>query len=61
MGDKSGNIKYRGSARNFNPLMAMAADITFFLVDEIVEAGAIGPDNVDTPHILVDYITSENL
>lgn len=50
------NIRYRGSAKNFNPLMAQAADVTVFEVEHIVPAGEIGPDHVDTPHILADYV-----
>ncbi len=54
--DETGNIRYRGSTRNFNPMMATAADITIFEVEDIVPSGQIGPDNVETPHIYVDYL-----
>lgn len=54
--DTFGNLQYHRSARNFNPLMAMAADITIVQADEIVEAGEIDPDLVLTPGILVDWI-----
>lgn len=54
--DESGNIRYKGSTRNFNPLMASAADIVIFEVEKIVPAGEIGPDYVETPHIYVDYL-----
>lgn len=54
--DKAGNLQYHRSARNFNPLMAMAATITIVQVDEIVEAGEIDPDSVMTPGIVVNWI-----
>ena len=54
--DESGNIRYKGARRNFNPLMAAAADITIAEVEKIVPAGEIGPDYVETPYIFVDYI-----
>lgn len=54
--DKDGNLVYRRSARNFNPLMAMAADIVIVQVDHIVEIGEIDPDEVVTPGIFVDYL-----
>lgn len=54
--DKKGNILYDKSTRNFNPLMAMAADVVIVEADEIVEVGEIDPDCVMTPHIFVNYI-----
>ena len=54
--DKSGNVRYIGSERNFNPMMATAADTVIVGVEKIVEAGEIGPDYVETPGIYVDYI-----
>ena len=54
--DKKGNIYYDLSARNFNPIMAMAADIVIVEADEIVEVGEINPNDVMTPHIFVDII-----
>lgn len=54
--DKAGNLIFRRSARNFNPLMGMAADVVIVEADEIVEAGAIDPDAVMLPGILVNYI-----
>lgn len=57
--DETGNVRYRGSTRNFNPMMATAADITVFEVEEIVPAGKIGPDYVETPHIFVDYLVKK--
>ena len=56
--DKAGNLVYRLSARNFNPLMAMAADIVIAEVDEIVEIGALDPDAVHTPGVFVTYLVS---
>lgn len=54
--DESGNIRYKGSTRNFNELMATAADIVIVEAENLVKAGEIGPDNVSTPGIFVDYI-----
>ncbi len=54
--DKKGNIKYTKSTRNFNPLMATAADIVIVEADEIVEVGEIDQDEVMTPGLFVDYI-----
>jgi len=57
--DKAGNLVYRKAARNFNPLMAAAADIVIAEVESLVEIGDIDPDQVMTPGILVDYIVKE--
>lgn len=54
--DKAGNLLYRRSARNFNPLMAMAAKTVIVLAKNIVETGTIDPDQVMTPGIFVDMI-----
>ncbi|MBZ4655046.1 MAG: branched-chain amino acid dehydrogenase [Peptococcaceae bacterium] len=54
--DKAGNLVYRKAARNTNPLMAAAADITIVQADEILEIGEIDPDEVMTPGIFVDYL-----
>ena len=54
--DKLGNLMYDLSARNFNPLMAMAADLVIAEVDEIVEIGELNPNYIHTPHIFVDLI-----
>ena len=54
--DKYGNLVYRKSARNFNPLMALAADLVIVEAEEIVEIGAIDPDEVMTPGAFVDMI-----
>lgn len=58
--DKSGNLIYDKSAQNFNPLMAMAADVVIVQADEIVEDGEINPNYVMTPHIFVDYIVGDD-
>jgi acetate CoA/acetoacetate CoA-transferase alpha subunit len=54
--DTFGNLVYHKSARNFNPLMAMAADYVIAEVEEIVEYGEIDPDEVITPGFCVDMI-----
>jgi len=54
--DKAGNLLFRGSARNFNPLMAMAAKVVIVEAENIVEVGQIDPDQVMTPGILVNWI-----
>ncbi len=55
-GDTLGNLVYRRTARNFNPMMATAARVTVAEVEELVEPGAIPPDHVTTPGIFVRYI-----
>ena len=54
--DRWGNLTYRKSARNFNPVMAMAAELSIVQVKEIVELGAIDPECVHTPGIFIDRI-----
>lgn len=54
--DKSGNLVYNGTSRNFNPMMATAADVVIVEPKEMVEIGEIKPENVHTPAIMVDYI-----
>lgn len=54
--DKQGNIFYNGSTRNFNPLMATAADLVIVGAEKIVETGKLDPNYVMTPGIFVDYI-----
>lgn len=51
--DKAGNIIYKKTARNFNPMMAMAAKTTICEVEEIVETGELDPDNIHTPGIFI--------
>lgn len=55
-GDRMGNLVYRKTAQNFNPMMAAAAKITIAEVEELVEPGAIDPDHVRTPGIYVQRI-----
>lgn len=57
-GDRWGNLSYRGSGRNFNPVMAMAAKCTIVQVHEIVDLGGIAPDEVVTPGIFVDRMVA---
>ena len=55
-GDRLGNLVYRKTARNFNPMMATAATVTIAEVEELVEPGEIDPDHVMTPGIYVKRI-----
>ena len=57
--DRLGNLVYCKVARNFNPAMAMAADYTIALVDEIVEVGELDPEAIVTPHIFVNAIVKK--
>jgi 3-oxoacid CoA-transferase subunit A len=54
--DKSGNLIYRKTARNFNPNVAMAGKVTVAEVEELVETGSLDPDNIHTPGIFVHRI-----
>ena len=54
--DKMGNLVYRKTARNFNPLCAMASRVTVAEVEEIVEVGELKPDEIHTPGIFVDRV-----
>ena len=54
--DKAGNLIYRMTARNFNPVVAMAGKITIAEVEEIVETGALDADLIHTPGIFVQRI-----
>lgn len=54
--DKMGNLVYRRTARNFNPIMATAADFVIVEAEEIVEVGDLDPDVIHTPGCLVDLI-----
>ena len=55
-GDTAGNLIFKGTARNFNPLMAMAGKITVAEVEELVEAGELDPNQIHTPGIFVQRI-----
>ena len=54
--DTEGNLVFRMSARNFNPVMATAADVTVVQVEELVQAGELDPDHIVTPGIFVQRI-----
>jgi acetate CoA/acetoacetate CoA-transferase alpha subunit len=54
--DECGNVWYKGTTRNFNQAMAMAANLVIVEADNLVEIGAIEPENVMTPGILINYI-----
>jgi acetate CoA/acetoacetate CoA-transferase alpha subunit len=56
LADYSGNLTYALTARNFNPVMAMAADTVIVTAEHIVPVGVIAPDHVVTPAPLVDYL-----
>jgi len=55
-GDTEGNLIYKGTARNFNPMMAMAGTITIAEVEELVPAGELDPNFIHTPGIFVQRI-----
>jgi 3-oxoacid CoA-transferase subunit A len=55
-GDRWGNLIYRKTARNFNPVMATAADYVIAEVEELVELGTLPPESVHTPGIFVNAI-----
>ena len=58
LADYLGNLAYALTARNFNPVMAMAADTVIVTADNIVPVGVIAPDHVVTPGPLVDYLVA---
>jgi 3-oxoadipate CoA-transferase alpha subunit len=58
-GDRWGNLVYRKTARNFGPIMAMAAKVTIAQVGEVVELGELDPENIVTPGIFVQRIVKE--
>lgn len=55
-GDAAGNLVYKGTARNFNPMMAMAGKITIAEVEELVPIGQLDPNNIHTPGIFIQRI-----
>jgi 3-oxoacid CoA-transferase subunit A len=55
-GDRLGNLVYRKTARNFNPAMATAADLTIAEVEKLVDPGELDPDHIVTPGIYVNRI-----
>lgn len=56
VGDRHGNLRFEKAARNFNPLAGMAGRITIAEVDELVEPGVLGPDDIHLPGIYVDRV-----
>ncbi|UCG64379.1 MAG: CoA transferase subunit A, partial [Deltaproteobacteria bacterium] len=54
--DTLGNLVYRGTARCFNPVMALAAQVTIVEVDKLVQPGQLDPEVIVTPHVYVDRI-----
>ncbi len=54
--DESGNLVYKGTTQNFNPLMATAADVVIAEVEEVVATGTFRPEEVTTPSIFVDFM-----
>jgi len=56
--DMLGNLWYRRTARNFNPLMATAADLTIAEAGEILDVGELEPESVVTPHLYVDHLVA---
>jgi 3-oxoacid CoA-transferase subunit A len=59
-GDTSGNLIYKGTARNFNPMMATAGKITIAEVEELLPVGALDPNEIHTPGIFVHRIFQGN-
>jgi 3-oxoacid CoA-transferase subunit A len=55
-GDRWGNLMYRKTARNFNPVMATAARVTIAEVEQLIEVGDLEPDSVHTPAVYVQHI-----
>ena len=60
-GDKWGNLVYRKTARNFNPMMAAAAEVTIAEVEHLVEVGELEPDLIHTPSVYVKRIFQGDL
>jgi 3-oxoadipate CoA-transferase alpha subunit len=58
--DRWGNLTYRGAGRNFNPVMAMAAELTVVQTRHVVELGELDPETIVTPGIFVDRVVLVN-
>ena len=58
VGDRHGNLRFEKSTRNFNPLAGMAGRVTIAEVDELVEPGELGPDDIHLPGIYVDRVVA---
>lgn len=54
--DESGNLIYKGTTQNFNPIMAMAADTVIVEAEKVVKTGELAPETIHTPGIFVNYI-----
>ncbi len=59
--DYNGNLVYSLTAKNFNPIMALAADTVIVEVQEIVPVGVLPPDYIHTPHVFVDYAVRRSM
>jgi 3-oxoacid CoA-transferase subunit A len=59
-GDRMGNLVYRKTARNFNPMMAAAARVTIAEIEELVEVGTLDPDHIHTPGVYVQRVVVEH-
>ena len=59
--DTMGNIQYNNAARNFNPVMATAADLVIVEAENIVDVRTLNPNNIITPRIFVDYIVEGDI
>ena len=57
-GDRHGNLVYRDSARNFNPLAAMCGRVTIAEVEELVEPGELDPNDIHTPGVYVQRVVA---
>ncbi|MFQ5933098.1 MAG: CoA transferase subunit A [Dehalococcoidia bacterium] len=57
--DRMGNLVYKGTSRNFNPLMAAAAKVTIVQVEQIVEIGGLDPEEIITPGVYVDRVVQQ--
>lgn len=58
--DEAGNLIYKGTSQNFNPMMAMAADTVIVEADKLVPTGSLAPETIHTPGVVVDYIFKNN-
>ncbi len=58
LGDEWGNLIYKGTSQNFNPLMAMAAETVIAEIHDVQPEGSLAPESIHTPYIFVDYIVS---
>ena len=56
VGDETGNLVFKGTTQNFNPMMAMAANVVIAEIENIVKVGEIAPEAIHTQNIFVDYI-----